>query len=71
MTSGSIYEYLSPETRGYVPAFIAANYVMNYYPEHGISPVIPTKPLVTDTVGVAGRVHFNRISEVPTYLWRS
>lgn len=60
----SIYEYLSPETRGYVPAFIAANYVMNYYPEHGISPVIPTKPLVTDTVGVAGRVHFNQISEV-------
>ena len=56
----SIYEYLSPETRGYVPAFIAANYVMNYYPEHGISPVIPTKPLVTDTVGVAGRVHFNQ-----------
>lgn len=37
---------------------------MNYYPEHGISPVIPTKPLVTDTVGVAGRVHFNQISEV-------
>ena len=60
----SIYEYLSPETRGYVPAFIAANYVMNYYPEHGISPLIPTKPLVTDTVGVAGRVHFNQISEV-------
>ncbi len=60
----SIYEYLSPETRGYVPAFIAANYVMNYYPEPGISPVIPTKPLVTDTVGVAGRVHFNQISEV-------
>ena len=60
----SIYEYLSPETRGYVPAFIAANYVMNYYPENGISPVIPTKPLVTDTVGVAGRVHFNQISEV-------
>lgn len=60
----SIYEDLSPETRGYVPAFIAANYVMNYYPEHGISPVIPTKPLVTDTVGVAGRVHFNQISEV-------
>ena len=60
----SIYEYLSPETRGYVTEFIAANYVMNYYPEHGISPVIPTKPLVTDTVGVAGRVHFNQISEV-------
>lgn len=60
----SIYQYLSPETRGYVPAFIAANYVMNYYPEHGISPVLPTKPLVTDTVGIADRVHFNQISAV-------
>lgn len=60
----SIYQYLSPETRGYVPAFIAANYVMTYYPEHGISPVLPTKPLVTDTVGISDRVHFNQISAV-------
>ncbi|MDE6217600.1 MAG: lytic transglycosylase domain-containing protein, partial [Muribaculaceae bacterium] len=29
----SIYSYLPSETRGYVPAFIAANYVMNYYKE--------------------------------------
>ncbi len=60
----SIYEYLSPETRGYVPAFIAANYVMNYYPKHGINPVLPTKPLVTDTVGIIDRIHFNQISSV-------
>ena len=60
----SIYKYLSPETRGYVPAFIAANYVMTYYPEHGISPVLPTKPLVTDTVGISDRIHFNQISAV-------
>lgn len=60
----SIYEYLSPETRGYVPMFIAANYVMNYYPDHRISPVLPTKPLVTDTIHVADRVHFNQISAV-------
>lgn len=60
----SIYQYLSPETRGYVPAFIAANYVMTYYPEHGISPVLPTKPLVTDTVGISDRIHFNQISAV-------
>lgn len=26
-----IYEFLPKETRGYVPAFIAANYVMHYY----------------------------------------
>ncbi len=60
----SIYYYLSPETRGYVPAFIATNYVMNYYPEHNISAVLPTKPLVTDTIGVTSRVHFNQISKV-------
>lgn len=60
----SIYEYLSPETRGYVPMFIAANYVMNYYPQHRISPVLPTKPLVTDTIHVNDRVHFNQISAV-------
>ncbi|MDE7080441.1 MAG: LysM peptidoglycan-binding domain-containing protein [Muribaculaceae bacterium] len=60
----SIYEYLSPETRGYVPMFIAANYVMNYYKEHNISPVLPTRPLVTDTVGISSRVHFDQISKV-------
>ncbi len=60
----SIYEYLSPETRGYVPMFIAANYVMNYYKEHNISPVLPTRPLVTDTIGISTRVHFDQISKV-------
>lgn len=60
----SIYSYLPSETRGYVPAFIAANYVMTYYPEHNISPVLPTKPLVTDTVSIGKRVHFDQISAV-------
>lgn len=60
----SIYNYLSPETRGYVPMFIAANYVMTYHNEHNISPVLATKPLITDTVAVYDRLHFNQISEV-------
>lgn len=60
----SIYYFLPVETRGYVPMFIAANYVMNYYPEHNISPVLATKPLVTDTVHLTDRVHFNQISAV-------
>lgn len=60
----SIYNYLSDETRGYVPMFIAANYVMNYYPKHNINPVLPTKPLVTDTVGITERIHFDQISAV-------
>lgn len=44
--------------------FIAANYVMNYYPQHNISPVIPTKPLITDTLQISDRVHFKQISAV-------
>ena len=35
----TIYNYLPKETRGYVPAFIAANYIMTYYCEHNISPM--------------------------------
>lgn len=59
-----IYPYLPEETRGYVPMFIAANYVMTYYPKHNISPVLPTKPIVTDTIGVAERIHFDQIEAV-------
>lgn len=59
-----IYNYLPKETRGYVPAFIAAAYVMNYHNEHGISAALAKKPLLTDTVHITRRLHFNQISEV-------
>ncbi|MCD8318533.1 MAG: transglycosylase SLT domain-containing protein [Paraprevotella sp.] len=59
-----IYPYLPPETRGYVPAFIAANYVMNYYCEHNICPMTATLPPSTDTIVVNRDVHFNQIVAV-------
>ncbi len=59
-----IYNYLPKETRGYVPCFYAAVYVMNYYPEHGIKPVLAKEPLTPDTVHVKSRVHFNQIAAV-------
>lgn len=59
-----IYNYLLSETRGYLPAFIAANYVMNYYSRYGIRPTLVKQQLVTDTVQVNHRVHFNQIAEV-------
>lgn len=59
-----IYEFLPAETRGYLPVFIAANYVMNYYGKHGISPTIVKRHLTTDTVMVNKYVHFNQISAV-------
>lgn len=59
-----IYNYLPSETRGYVPAFIAANFVMNYHNRYGIAPTLVKKQLVTDTVEVADRVHFRQIADV-------
>ncbi|MCM1163594.1 MAG: transglycosylase SLT domain-containing protein [Muribaculaceae bacterium] len=59
-----IYPYLPSETRGYVPAFIAANYVMNYCRDHGITPTIVKRQLTTDTVTVDKYVHFNQIAAV-------
>jgi membrane-bound lytic murein transglycosylase D len=59
-----IYPYLPSETRGYVPAFIAANYVMNYYCEHNICPASTQLPMGTDTLVVTRDVYFEQISEV-------
>ena len=59
-----ICAYLPEETRGYVPAFIAANYIMNYYCDHNICPVNTTLPANTDTVMVNRDVKFEQISEL-------
>lgn len=59
-----IYPYLPHETRGYVPAFIAANYIMNYYCEHNICPMTATLPAHTDTVQVTRDLHFEQIARV-------
>lgn len=45
-----IYPFLPRETRGYIPAFIAVNYVMNFYHEHGINPKEISIPMRTDTL---------------------
>ena len=37
----AIWPYLPAETRGYVPAFIAVTYVMNYAAEHNLYPMNP------------------------------
>ncbi|MDO4929971.1 MAG: transglycosylase SLT domain-containing protein [Bacteroidales bacterium] len=58
----TIYPYLPKETRGYVPAFIAANYIMNYYCEHNICPMKTKMPVTTDTVMVARNLHMDQIA---------
>lgn len=59
-----LYYSLPKETRGYVPSFIAANYVMNYYCEHNICPMVADISLDSDTVHISKQLHFKQISEV-------
>ena len=59
-----IYPYLPKETRGYVPAFIAANYIMNYYCEHNICPMRTRLPAKTDTIMVDKNIHLEQIEAV-------
>lgn len=59
-----IYPYLPSETRGYVPAFIAANYIMNYYCEHNICPMRTDLPVQSDTLMIYRDVHFQQVADV-------
>ena len=59
-----IYPYLPKETRGYVPAFIAANYIMTYYSQHNICPMTTRLPAKTDTIMVNKNVHLEQIAAV-------
>lgn len=61
----AIYYNLPRETRGYVPAFIAANYIMNYSDDHYICPKESLSDFMSlDTIHVTNEVHFKQISEV-------
>ena len=60
----NIYPYLPKETRGYVPAFIAANYIMSYYCDHNICPMVTELPTKTDTVVVNKDIHLEQIAQV-------
>ena len=68
LRSGGIKDYwiirpfLPYETQNYVGAFIAANYVMNYYRDHGIDPARPVFTYQqTDTVKIKRMIDFELI----------
>lgn len=62
----AIYYHLPRETRGYVPAFIAANYIMNHHADHNICPVhqFEGTGIALDTVHVSEQIHFEQIAGV-------
>lgn len=59
-----IYNYLPRETRGYIPAFVAMTYIMNYPQEHNFYPAKIDLPLNTDTVMVTDTLHLLQVSKV-------
>jgi membrane-bound lytic murein transglycosylase D len=61
----AVWPFLPRETRGYVPAFIAVNYVMNYASEHNIYPMKPGMFFYdVDTVTVNDVLAFDQLNEM-------
>lgn len=63
-TYWEVRRYLPRETRGYVPAFIAVNYLMNFHQEHNIFPAEATCAWAeTDTLVVKEQIRFDQVAE--------
>jgi membrane-bound lytic murein transglycosylase D len=59
-----IYYRLPRETRGYVPAFIAATYAFTYAEEHNLHAGSIQLPVATDTIMISQPLHFNQVADM-------
>jgi membrane-bound lytic murein transglycosylase D len=59
-----IYSYLPKETRGYVPAYIAATYAVNFYKDHNLTPKPANMPFYCDTLMIRENVHLQQVADV-------
>ena len=57
-----VYDHLPRETRGYVPAFIAASYAYAYHRAHDIECAEPPMPIAVDTVHVDRMLHLDQVA---------
>ncbi|MFN7119357.1 MAG: transglycosylase SLT domain-containing protein [Saprospiraceae bacterium] len=67
-----VRRYLPRETHNYVPAFIAATYLLNYFEEHEINPSYPALDMqLTETIKVYTELRFDtlaQLTELPTEM---
>ena len=57
-----VYWHLPRETRGYVPAFIAATYAYAYHQAHNIEYNEPPLPIAVDTIHIDRLMHMKQIT---------
>ena len=57
--------FLPKETRNYVPAFIAATYLVRHFEDHGLEPDVPELDLqMTETISIFQEVTFQQAADV-------
>lgn len=59
----SVYKYLPSETRGYIPNFVGALYLLSYYNDYNIVPAKVSLPAHVDTFRIHKNLHFEQISD--------
>ena len=66
--TGIFYYSLPRETRGYIPVFIAASYMMHYGKEHLLKAAEPKFKTVTDTIEVHNYLNFEQLAAIMKYF---
>jgi len=60
----SLYPFLPPETRDYLPAYVAMTYFVSYHNQLNLKPLQADLPFSTDTVCIRKELHLRQVSKI-------